>query len=42
MHLGGTIKILLFSLCGDEETNHPKTNAADLFEQEAHGKICCF
>ena len=28
--------------CGDEETNHPKTNAADLFEQEAKGKIAVF
>jgi glutamate carboxypeptidase len=28
--------------CGDEETNHPNTNAADLFEQEAHGKTAVF
>lgn len=28
--------------CGDEETNHPKTNAADLFEQEARGKAAVF
>ncbi len=28
--------------CGDEETNHPKTNAADLFEQEAKGKAAVF
>lgn len=29
-------------LAGDEETNHPKTNAAELFEQEAKGKAAVF
>lgn len=27
---------------GDEEIAHPKTNAAELFEKEAHGKVAVF
>jgi len=37
----GNKNITVF-FCGDEETNHPKTNAAELFEQEAKGKAAVF
>ena len=39
---GWNDKSVTVFLCGDEETNHPKTNAAELFEQEAKGKAAVF
>lgn len=39
---GWNDKSVTVFFCGDEETNHPKTNAADLFEQEAKGKSAVF
>ena len=39
---GWNDKSVTVFLAGDEETNHPKTNAAELFEQEAKGKTAVF
>lgn len=39
---GWNDKNITVFFCGDEETNHPKTNAAELFEKEARGKDAIF
>lgn len=41
-HSGWNDKNITILFCGDEDTNHPYTDAADLFEKEAYGKDAVF